>query len=185
MPSFAHCPKYLQDGRSGIPLRLRGPADISPKQTHLLCPFSFEFSLQTIYCFLLSQNQHILLGHHSVREKKNFLISLLHRHLTKIVLLSLLADTDHDLPESCGYTTSINRHAKNQSHAKTVTNLPHESRLDTRYYFNVRSKAEISQLIICHTEPTTKKWKTEKLESKKGIRSAVSVNSPGNPWSQS
>ena len=88
-------------------------------------------------------------------REKNFLISLLHRHLTKIVLLSLLADTDHDLPESCGYTTSINRHAKNQSHAKTVTNLPHESRLDTRYYFNVRSKAEISQLIICHTEPTT------------------------------
>jgi len=118
-------------------------------------------------------------------REKNFLISLLHRHLTKTVLLSLLADTDHDLPESCGYTTSINRHAKNQSHAKTVTNLPHESRLDTRYYFNVRSKAEISQLIICHTEPTTKKWKTEKLESKKGIRSAVSVNSPGNPRSQS
>ena len=36
------------------------------------------------------------------------------------------------------------------------------------------------------TEPTTKKWKTEQLESKKKrICSEVSVNSPGNPWSQS
>jgi len=32
-------------------------------------------------------------------------------------------------------------------------------------------------------EPTTKKWKTEKLKSKKRICSEVSVNSPGNPWS--
>ena len=151
MPSFAHCPKYLQDGRSGIPLRLQCPADISPKQTHLLCPFSFQFSLQTIYCFCYHRISIFYLDTTRWERKKNFLISLLHRHLTKIVLLSLLADTDHDLPESCGYTTSINRQAKNQSHAKTVTNLPHESRLDTRYYFNVRSKAEISQLIICHT----------------------------------
>jgi len=34
-------------------------------------------------------------------------------------------------------------------------------------------------------EPITKKWKTEKLKSKKWICSEVSVNSPGNPWSQS
>jgi len=30
--------------------------------------------------------------------------------------------------------------------------------------------------LICHTEPTTKKWKTEKLKSKKRICSEVSVN---------
>ena len=34
-------------------------------------------------------------------------------------------------------------------------------------------------------QPTTKKWKTEKLKSKKHIIcSEVSVNSPGNPLSQ-
>jgi len=31
----------------------------------------------------------------------------------------------------------------------------------------------------------TKKWKTEKLKSKKRTCSQVSVNSSGNPWSQS
>ena len=35
------------------------------------------------------------------------------------------------------------------------------------------------------TEPTTKKWKTVKLKSEQRICSEVSVNSPGNPWSQS
>ena len=42
--------------------------------------------------------------------------------------------------------------------------------------------------LIYHTEPTTKKWTTEKkLKSKKNgyARSEVSVNSPGNPCSQS
>jgi len=38
-------------------------------------------------------------------------------------------------------------------------------------------------LIYC-TEPTTKKWKTEKLKRKKCICSEVSVNSLANPWSQ-
>ena len=33
-------------------------------------------------------------------------------------------------------------------------------------------------------EPTTKKWKTEKLKSKKRVYSEASVNSQGNPWSQ-
>ena len=39
--------------------------------------------------------------------------------------------------------------------------------------------------LIDRTEPTTKKWKTEKLKSKKWVCSEVSVNSPGNQWSQS
>jgi len=34
-------------------------------------------------------------------------------------------------------------------------------------------------------EPTTKKWRIERLKTKKRICSEVSVNSPGNPWSQS
>jgi len=34
--------------------------------------------------------------------------------------------------------------------------------------------------LIYRTEPTSKKWKTEKLKSKKRICSEVSVNSPGN-----
>ena len=37
--------------------------------------------------------------------------------------------------------------------------------------------------LIYRMEPTTKKWK--KLKIKKRICSEVSVNSPGNPWSQS
>jgi len=32
----------------------------------------------------------------------------------------------------------------------------------------VRSKSDISQLNLYHTEPTTKKWKKEKLTSKNG-----------------
>ena len=40
--------------------------------------------------------------------------------------------------------------------------------------------------LIYRTEPTTKKWKTEKkLKSKKRICSEVSANSPGNPCGQS
>jgi len=40
--------------------------------------------------------------------------------------------------------------------------------------------------LIYRTDPTTKKWKTEKLKSKKKrICSEVSVSSPENPWSQS
>jgi len=59
---------YLQDGRSGISLRPRGPADISPKQTHLLCPFPFQFSLETMNCLCRHRIiiQRIPLGHHSI-----------------------------------------------------------------------------------------------------------------------
>jgi len=39
-------------------------------------------------------------------------------------------------------------------------------RYDTRYYFNVRSKADMSQLNLYRTETTTKNCKTEKLKSK-------------------
>ena len=39
-------------------------------------------------------------------------------------------------------------------------------RYDTRCYFNVRSKADMSSLIYCME--TTKKCKTEKLKSKNG-----------------
>ena len=77
---------YLQGGRTEFLLLPRGPADISPKNTHLLCPFSFQFSLETIYCLCRHRIiiQHIPLGHqYTTRwEKKYFLISLLHRHLT-------------------------------------------------------------------------------------------------------
>jgi len=46
-----------------------------------------------------------------------------------------------------------------------------------------RKRTRVS--LIYRKEPTTKKWKTEKLKSKKRICSEVSVNSPGNPCSQS
>ena len=39
--------------------------------------------------------------------------------------------------------------------------------------------------LIYRTVPTTKQWKTEKLKSKKWMCWQVSVNSPGNPCSQS
>jgi len=63
---------------------------------------------------------------------------------------------------------------------------------DGRYYtiryeiaFNGRSRADISQLNLSTSRnQQLKSGKTEKL-SKKRICSEVSVNSPGNPWSQS
>jgi len=55
---------------------------------------------------------------------------------------------------------------------------PVQLRHDARCYFNVRSKADTSQLNLPQ-EPTTKKWKTEKLKSKKQTCTEVSVNSPG------
>ena len=47
----------------------------------------------------------------------------------------------------------------------------------------MRSTADVISLIY-RTKPTTKSGKKE-LKSKKQICSEVSVNSPGNPWSQS
>ena len=56
------------------------------QQTHLLCPFSVQFSLETIYCFSCRSLTESLFSIFHLdttrREKKNFLISLLHRHLT-------------------------------------------------------------------------------------------------------
>jgi len=54
------------------------------KQTHLFCPFSFQFSLETIHCFCLSQNHYSAYSTWTPLDEreKNFLISLLHRHLT-------------------------------------------------------------------------------------------------------
>ena len=53
-------------------------------------------------------------------------------------------------------------------------------RYDTRCYFNVRSKANL----IYRTEPTTKKCKKRKTKSRKQVCLEVTVDSPGNPWSQ-
>ena len=61
--------------------------------------------------------------------------------------------------------------------------VPNTIRYDTRCYFSIRSKADIVSLIYCR-EPKTKKWKTEKLKSKKtemlrsiGKQSGASVES--------
>ena len=58
----------------------------------------------------------------------------------------------------------------------------HTIRYDTRCYFDVRSKADMSQIILQHGTTTVETRKTAKW---KRICSEVSVNSPGNPWSQS
>jgi len=65
----------------------------------------------------------------------------------------------------------------------TIFNADNDTRYDTTCYFNGSSIADMGQ--VYSTEPTTKKWTIEKLKSKKRICSEVSVNSPGNPWSQS
>jgi len=57
-------------------------------------------------------------------------------------------------------------------------------RYDTRCYFNVRSKADISQLILPHGNRQLKKCKTEKLKSKKTDMLRSKVNSLGNPYSE-
>ena len=51
---------------------------------------------------------------------------------------------------------------------------------DMRCYFNVCSKADISQLKLLHGIKTKKVEKKKKLKSKEWICSEESVNSPGN-----
>ena len=60
--------------------------------------------------------------------------------------------------------------------AITQQRRANEVRYDTRCYFNVNSKADISQLNLPHG--TTTKIE-EKVKSKKRICSEISVNSPG------
>jgi len=68
---------------------------------------------------------------------------------------------------------------------QTIRHVAIRYEYDTRCYFNVRSKVDMSQLNLPHgTNNITKKWKTEKVKSKKRISSEVIVNSPGNPCSQ-
>jgi len=68
----------------------------------------------------------------------------------------------------------------------TLTLIQIRIRHDTRCYSNVRSKADMSQLNLYRTEPTTKKCKkNRKSKSKKRICSEVTVNSEGDPRSQS
>ena len=58
-------------------------------------------------------------------------------------------------------------------------------RYDTRWYINVRSKANMSQLNLSYrTEQTTKKCKNRKTKSRKQICSEITVSSPGNPCSE-
>ena len=83
--------------------------------------------------------------------------------------------------DGCAYREC---HCDVQSWARAAR--PYDTlRYDRRRYFNVRPKADMSQLNILSTESTTKMWKTEKPKSKKRTCSEVSVNSPGNPLSQS
>jgi len=58
-------------------------------------------------------------------------------------------------------------------------------RYDTRCSFNVQSKADMSQLNLPHGTNNQKVEQKEKRKTKPRICSEVSVNSPGNPWSQS
>ena len=75
-------------------------------------------------------------------------------------------------------TNSANHYATPQTNLCAVQKRMNRSRCrlgrlasdgvyDTRCYFNMQSQADTSQLRIYRTEPTTKKWKTDKLKSKK------------------
>ena len=67
--------------------------------------------------------------------------------------------------------------SQNISHRTNLSKIPqilYDTSIDTRCSINVQSKASMSQLNLPH-EPKTKKWKTEKLKSKKRICSEVSV----------
>jgi len=55
---------------------------------------------------------------------------------------------------------------------------------DTKCYFNVRSKADISRLNLPHGNRQLKKCKTEKLKSKNTDMLRSKVNSLGNPYSE-
>ena len=74
MPLFASM-DYLQDTCRTAALELRHGPEAQrtsvQKQTHLLCPFTFQFDLETINCLCHHRIiiQHIPLGHHSMREE--------------------------------------------------------------------------------------------------------------------
>ena len=78
---------HLQDTcRTAAPELRHGPEvqrTSVQKQTHLLCPFTFQFGLETINCLCHHRIiiQHIPLGHHSMGEEILSNIPL-HRHLT-------------------------------------------------------------------------------------------------------
>ena len=57
-------------------------------------------------------------------------------------------------------------------------------RYDTRCYFNVRSKANMSQLNLPHGNRQLKNVKTEKTKIRKQICPKITVNSPGNRCSK-
>ena len=60
----------------------------------------------------------------------------------------------------------------------------HTIRYDTRCYFNVRSKANMSQLNLPHGTDNKKCKNRKKTKSRKQVCPEITVNSPGNPCSK-
>ena len=105
-------------------------------------------------------------------------------HRTSSVLLAALSHCNSVTPRWCAL---ICMSCPCQSYACHWSGPSYVSCEDLRYEMlfwrhGVRSKADMSQLNL---PPTAKKWKAEKLKSTERIRWEVSVNSPGNPGSQS
>ena len=71
------CPPFLNTCRMAAP-EFRYGLEVQQtsvqKHTHLLCPFPFQFSLETINCLCHHSIiiQHIPLKHHSMREEVLF-----------------------------------------------------------------------------------------------------------------
>jgi len=89
-PELCHCPEAQ---RTSV-----------QKQTHLLCPFTFQFGLETINC----PCHHSIFHLNTTRwENKYFLISLLHRHLTSF------NECPRVLPDASIRNISVNGMEKN------------------------------------------------------------------------
>jgi len=72
-------------------------------------------------------------------------------------------------PQTCGYIilVNLNQFSKKFLTARCRSKFAGMIRYYTRCYFNVRSKADISQLNLPHGNDNKKSVKTEKLKSKK------------------
>jgi len=88
------------------------------------------------------------------------------------------------LPRLLQGNMTIQKAQRNSTVLSNCVNGCIRIRYDTRCYINVRPKANMSQLNLYRTQPTTKKCKNRKTTSRKQICSEITVNSAGNLCSE-
>ena len=97
---------------------------------------------------------------------------------------ALFGRSMQQLPRLLQGNMTIQKAQRNSTVLSNCVNGCIRIRYDTRCYINVRSKANMSQLNLYRTQPTTKKCKNRKTTSRKQICSEITVNSAGNLCSE-